>query len=95
MVSNRRVLVAIAGLIGVVQGQYLNTTTTSSADANIATPEGQWRGSSTCSAKTIYTTVPGGGGGYCPTQTVTSISVSVSTCTETKTEWSTQTQTAQ
>lgn len=83
MVSNSRIGVLIAGLIGVVQGQYLNTT---AAIVTPIKPEGQGH-YSTCEPKTVTITSPGGGYGSCPTQTVTStqVSVSTTTCWETTT----------
>lgn len=85
MVSNSRIVILIAGLIGVVQGQYLNTT---AAIVTPITPDGQ-RHSSTCEPQTVTITSSGGGYGYgsCPTQTITStqVSVSTTTCWETTT----------
>ncbi|KAB8292476.1 hypothetical protein EYC80_008191 [Monilinia laxa] len=77
MVSKYRIGVLIAGLIGVSQGQYLNTTT---AIAAPLTPEGHGH-QPTCEPKTVTITAPGGGYGSCPTKTVTEILISVSTTT--------------
>ncbi|EDN99147.1 predicted protein [Sclerotinia sclerotiorum 1980 UF-70] len=77
MVSKTRIGVLIAGLIGVAQGEYWNTTT---AIVTPVTSDGNGL-PSTCEPKTVTVTSPSDGYGSYPTETVTSTSVSVSTAT--------------